>query len=113
MQNVDFCDQILIFSLALLPYGFASCGEDGTVRVWKGSLSSLLHPFFLTFIPLLFSPNTSLHFLIIIYPLSLSLPPLPLSSDSVCTQVICLPCVSVWCVTASSNGDIVVGSRLF
>ena len=53
MQNMNFCDQILIFSLALLPYGFASCGEDGTVRVWKGSLS---------FIPLLFSPNTSLHF---------------------------------------------------
>ena len=46
------------------------------------------------------------------YLSSLPLPPLPLSSDSVCIQVISLPCISVWSVTTSSDGDIVVGSRL-
>ena len=32
--------------------------------------------------------------------------------DTECVQTIRLPCVSVWSVYWSSNGDIVVGSRL-
>ena len=72
MQNMNFCDQISIFSLALLPYGFASCGEDGTVRVWKGSLS-FPPPSFLSYLysPFIFSQYLP-PFFIIIYSLSLS-----------------------------------------
>ncbi|XP_019853296.1 PREDICTED: phospholipase A-2-activating protein-like [Amphimedon queenslandica] len=60
-----FGHEAFIYSITLLPTGFASCGEDGTIRIWR---------------------------------------------DDKCIQVISLPCISVWCVTACGNGDIVSGS---
>ena len=54
------------YSLSLLPHGgpddFASCGEDGSLRVWKG-----IHVYKLTSYP--FAPHCSLYIALYIIPL--------------------------------------------
>lgn len=76
-------------SLAPIPGGgdedFVSCGEDGTIRVWKGLLME----------------ENSIHCCITyMYVVGCE-----------CQQVIQLPATSVWSVTCNPDGDIVSGSR--
>lgn len=78
-----------IYSVAALPSGeLVSCGEDRTVKVWKGRL----HP------PLesILRAKSAMTYL---------------CTDGGCIQTITLPAISVWSVAVcAESGDIVSGS---
>jgi phospholipase A-2-activating protein len=74
-----------VYSVSVLSTGeLISSGEDRSVRIWKGSKRSIwIYQFIYVFT-------------------------LPIT-DGQCIQTIHQPCISVWCVNALPNDDIVVG----
>ena len=88
---------------------FVSCGEDGTLRVWRGMhhpLYTRLHPPVIVLLPL---SIIILHYIININ-CSLGLIHSFLHTlGGSCAQTVELPCVSVWSVHVMECGDIVVG----
>ena len=71
-----------------------SCGEDGTLRVWRSVLFSMIIIVYRW--PCLFSFLFCLNCQFL---------------DGSCVQTVRLPAVSVWSVSVMDNGDIVTGSR--
>lgn len=95
----------VVRNLLVLPSGFASCSNDGTIRVCSnnGDVTSILkgHDSFIYSLALL--PNGDI-------VSSGEDRTLRVWRGEQCLQTITLPCVSVWSVCAMANGDIVAGS---
>ncbi|KAG7191645.1 uncharacterized protein KQ657_002914 [Scheffersomyces spartinae] len=87
------------------PSRFASCSNDGTIKVWDIDSANCIQTL---------SGHESFVYDIALAPTGDIISTgedrsIRVWRDGVCIQAIRLPCVSVWCVIVLSNGDIAVG----
>ncbi|CAO3696066.1 unnamed protein product [Umbelopsis ramanniana] len=96
----------VVRDLALLPgQGFVSCSADCTIRVWSFSGQALLE----------LVGHTNFVYSVAVLSTSEIISSgedgtIRLWRDGDCVQTIQQPCLSVWCINALPNDDIVVGS---
>ncbi|KAI8581223.1 hypothetical protein K450DRAFT_233707 [Umbelopsis ramanniana AG] len=96
----------VVRDLALLPgQGFVSCSADCTIRVWSFSGQTLLE---------LVGHTNFVYSVAVLSTLEIISSgedgTIRLWRDGECVQTIQQPCLSVWCINALPNDDIVVGS---
>ncbi|CDK27120.1 unnamed protein product [Kuraishia capsulata CBS 1993] len=94
----------VVRDLLLLKDGYASCSNDETIRIVRGSKETVLrgHESFVYSLALLPDGN--------IVSCGEDRTVRIWTPQGVCVQVLTLPSISVWDVTVQSNGDIVSGS---